>query len=398
MRTKVLSLMACVVLVHTACDFLDDPLICQSLVEEHSAMVQAGSAMLASLPEEGDQTAFQLLLNEPAINAFFANVADTDLPTLTESVRVLGQRIAVEAQPSLPLIALGGFQRCAQCVGANVPFSVALDLGPLGRVRGQGSMAAELPIGFMGQEDGRTAFIAKFQSVEVVRLTLDLPNSVAQTVLDAVEPVLRTLLTSYLQARFRDVPLVSFQPWSFGGGISLAPRGPYVYRDRGVIRFALVSNLPLDTLSGLTLPTTLPAGADALLSLHPTVFSAVGRRLTYTGAIPQSYASSGEPDAAGPLRFAMRDVQPSTTGAMRLNGSLFRTSSFCGAIDLSAALAAEVSPAGVGFSLGEVATSNPRGSAQLLARADELAGGALTRLLASFDLTANYDGDRKSVV
>lgn len=386
-------LAATVLLAMGGCALLDDLATdCAPLVEEHRQVVDLGETLLGEIPEGTETFPMALVLNQAAVNAFFANLADTDLGELNEGITVLGQSVQVSVRPRLPLLRIGGERGCPECFVANVPFDVGVLLGRSQGPRGTGNIRVQLPVGMKPIDDDRSAFVAAFQNVEVLQLDIDALSSLSPPIYNTVEPIVSRLLTNYLRSRFNDVEIASFRSWRIGrGDVRLAGRGPLVFPEQQAVVIALQSNLPLPTAS-LRTRAELPAGADVGLLFDPGLLTAMARRMNWEGEIPTDYDANGNPAPEGGNRIAFRAFEPTDNDLMDARMTLWRTNNLCGAVDLRAAMGLTLSPDGVQFSVRDVRTENARGSAAALDRFDALSGGLIESVLRVLDVTVNYDG------
>ncbi|TVQ95588.1 MAG: hypothetical protein EA398_17575 [Deltaproteobacteria bacterium] len=378
----------------TGCALLDDfSTDCEPLAQEHTETVAQAANLLGAIPDGTERFPMALVLNQAAVNAFFANLSDSDLGELTDGVSVLGQQVNVSVRPRLPQLRIGGERGCPECFVADVPFDVGVFLNRNQGPRGTGRIRLQLPVGMRPLDDDRSAFVAAFQNAEILELDIEALSSLSPVLYGAVEPLVSTLLTSYLQNRFNDVEIATFRSWRIGrGDVRLAGRGPLVFPESRAVVIALQTNLPLPETASLAARAELPPGADVGLIFDPNLLGAMARRMNYEGEIPSTYNASGAVDEAGGNRIAFRSFEAGADDTLDARMTLWRTNNLCGAMDIRAAVGLSAAPEGVRFSVRDVRYENTRGSATALERFDALSGGLMDTVLNTLDLTVNYDG------
>lgn len=373
-------------------DVLGSPAQCTEYDDEHAETLLASGQLLEAVPETTEAYAMALVLNSDAVNNLFQKLSDTNLPELTESTSVLGQNVGVAVQPEIPLLQIGGNSDCPDCFTANIPFDVGLVLGRMDLPRGAGDITVQMPVGMVPEGDEQTALIAAFQDIEITNLNIELGNGVAQNVFNTVEPIITTLLTDYLQTRFQDARIATFNSWVIGAGdVLLAGRGPFVNTDAGTVTIAMQSNLITDSPVTVESQEVLPEGADIGISIHPQLLSSMARRMLFEGVIPQTYDESGEADSNGTMKMTLSAIDSDPDGLLQVGSTLWRTGSFCGTADLNAALGFQATSQGISFALDNVEITNTRGTGQILEAADQLAGGFIDSLVSTLEVTVNYD-------
>ena len=373
-------------------DVFGNPAVCTEYDEEHADALLASGQLLDAVPESTDAYAMALVLNSDAVNNLFQKLSDTSLPELTESTSVLGQNVGVAVQPEIPLLQIGGNSDCPDCFTANIPFDIGLVLGRMDLPRGAGDITVQMPVGMVPEGDEQTALIAAFQDIEITNLNIELGNGVAQNVFNTVEPIITTLLTNYLQTRFADARIATFNSWVIGAGeVLLAGRGPFVNTDAGTVTIAMQSNLITQSPVTVESQQVLPDGADVGISIHPQLLSAMARRMLFEGVIPQTYDESGEASDSGTMKMTLSAIDSNDDGLLQVGSTLWRTGSFCGTADLQAALGFQATSSGVSFALDNVEITNTRGTGQILEAADQLAGGFIDSLVSTLEVTVNYD-------
>jgi len=364
---------------------------CGEYAEEYSAALAQSGALLDAVPATGEGYAMAMVLNQDAINNLFSRLSDVDLPELGESTTVLGQQLGVSVRPALPLLQVGGDGACADCIQANVPFDVGLDLAGLDLPRGAGNFTVQMPLGLMPEGDHQTALVARFQSIELLSLDLNLTGAAAD-VFEFVEPLVNQALTAFLQSRFEDARIATIDSWEIGRGeVLLAARGPFVNHQYGTITLAMQSNLPLPGGARAQARAQLPEGADIGIVIHPGLLAGMGGRMLYEGHIPQEYDARGEPRVGGSTRFTLSSIGSDDNGLLRATSTLWQTGGPCGTADLSASVAFSAGPGGVSFALDDLEVTGGRGAGSILQSADQLAGHYLDELLETVQVTVNYD-------
>lgn len=363
---------------------------CASYTDEYQAELSASGQLAARIPSGTGDAAMALVLSQDALNRLFRELADVALPELAQSADVGGIPLGLSIRPALPLLQIGSAD-CVDCLDARVPFDLGLVLGGLDLPRGSGALSVRLPVGMEPVDARRTAFVARFQSAEVLQLELDLPSRVSGA-FEAVEPIVSRALTALLQSRFEDVEIATLDSWEIGRGeVLLAARGPVVDHAAGTVTLALQSNLPVARGSQAPAASTLPPGAELGVVIHPALLGAMGRRMLFEGEIPQAYDAQGNAVADGSTRFTLASVGSDESGLLRARSTLWQSDGLCGAADVSASIGVSAGPRGVTLALGDVEVSNGRGSGRLLEHADDLAGSYLDALLETLSVTINYD-------
>lgn len=394
---RVLAL-AALTLTSAACDLLYDPSECTIWEEEIDQALAAGAALSPQLPTGADGAPISLVLNEAALNGMFRQLSDTDLPELSHTfdlgIPVIPQSASVSLKPELPLLQLASTPNCSGCIQARVPLDLRASLPGNISPSARGAISVAVPVGFAEiEEDDATAFIARFQSIQVIGLELGVLDGLNSNLRGLVEDIASDLLTGWLRSRFSDVPIASFKTWTIGSGaVRLAPRGPFISPDQSSIRFSLVTNLP-NTMPMLPESSGLPDGADAALHLHPSVLGAMGRRMNHEGFLPSRYSTDGTASDTGSLRMALMEVGAGEDDHLHTSSRVARSgSSLCGAFTLGAAMSMEMAPKKIALSVADVSISDTRGAARLLDLSDQVTGGLLSGLLDTLDFTINYDG------
>ncbi|MBN1945339.1 MAG: hypothetical protein JW797_06650 [Bradymonadales bacterium] len=365
---------------------------CTDYSQEYTAEFQSHGELLSSVSTSTQSYAMALILSQDAVNSLFRRLSDASLPELSESAEVLGQRLTVSIQPRIPLLQIGGQGACPSCIQANVPFDVGLDLPYVDLPRGAGAIAVQMPIRLVPLSDAQTELVAEFQSVEVLGLQLNFTNELASNILQTVQPLVSRALTAFLQSRFQDASILTLDSWKIGmGEVVLAGRGPFVHPESRTIVIAMQSNLPIGSSAAIAPSAQLPDGADIGLVVHPQLLGSMARRMLFERVIPAAYDEEGNPQESGDTLVTMQSLGSTDDGLLRAGATIWRTGSMCGTADIAAAVAFQATPQGVSFALQDVEVTGSRGSGQILARADELAGGFLDALLAHLAVTVNYD-------
>ena len=171
--------------------------------------------------------------------------------------------------------------------------------------------------------------------------------------------------------------------------MELAARGPIVRPESRTIVLAMQSNLP--TASGLapTLPGALPEGADLGVVVRLELLEALAKRIGSEEALGSAQvAGSGATDEG--LGVTLESLQGASGGGVRTAAKLWKTDSFCGSADISAALSLSFDPNGVQFGVRDVAVTSGQGSGLLLTGSQALAASYMDRLAATLAIGANY--------
>lgn len=335
-----------------------------------------------------------MMLNQNAINELFARLADTELPTLTQSFRVLGQQVGVSVRPQIPLLAIGGNARCVDCLSASVPFNVGLGFGSSPPPVGGGTIAVQMPVGMIPDDDRKTGLVASFQRLDVTSLDLNLGSGVANNLVDSAEPIINTLLTAWLRTRFENARIATIDSWALGrGDVLLAGRGPFVHPESGTIVIAMQSNLKTVMGSPLQVDPNLPEGADIGFVFHPELLLSMGRRMNYEGVIPQNYSADGTSDESngGGVRLSLQSMTSGDDQLLRTTTRLHSISNLCGSADLAASFGLAVEPGKFSFAVRDVEFVGGEGAGQLFGATDWIASQFLDSLTNTLEFTVNYD-------
>jgi hypothetical protein len=335
-----------------------------------------------------------LVLNQRAVNELFRRLGDTELPILSQSFGIFGQNITIAIQPSIPTLAIGGNANCVDCFSASVPFQIGVGSGNADELPrlGGGTLAAQLPLGMIPDTDDQTALVASFQSMEVTNLELDLGNSAFNNLLGTIEPIVNTLLSAWLQSRFENARIATFDSWALGQGqVKLAGRGPFVYPSTETIVIAMQSNLQHNLNGSMEMQTALPIGADIGFVFHPELLLSMTRRMHYEGVIPQDYDESGNQLAAGGTKVTFNTMASGDDGLLRTGATLYRTDNICGTASFTAAMGISVEPGTFAFTVQDVAVTGGQGVGQLFSNDSWGTGVLVDSLLDTLQFTVNYD-------
>ncbi len=90
------------------------------------------------------------------------------------------------------------------------------------------------------------------------------------------------------------------------------------------------------------------------------------------------------------LGVTLESLRSSPTGGVATAAKLWKTDSYCGSADISAALSLSFDPNGVRFGVSDVAVTAGQGSGLLLSASQSLASAYMGRLAATLALGANY--------
>ncbi len=393
MKCHAIAPLALALLFLGGCEYVDENgSTCTSYQSSYAETLSESANLLTEVPESAEQFPMALVINQRALNTMFSQLTNTDVPELTDSTRVLGQTVSVSVQPTIPLLQIGGTDACPDCIRASVPFDIGGSVAGVNLPRGLGSVDVQMPIRLVPQPEGRTALVAEFQDVSILNLDMDLGRGVTDQVFNAIEPMASNLLTNYLQARFSDARIATMSPWVIGSGeVLLAGRGPFVFPEEGSVVIAMQSNLPLSELPGIAVDAMLPEGADVGVIFHPEVLGAMARRMTFERVIPQQYDESGQASGSGNMKLTMGDITGTTDGLLRTSSTLWRTGSFCGAVDVVAAMGLNVSDSGFRLNVSDVAFENGTGAGMLLSSSSWVTSGFISSLTNVLETTINYD-------
>ena len=388
--TAVLSGMA-------GCDVLDSIAgsSCSTFVAEYDQEMQSSGVLLETIPAQPQNFPMGLVLNTRAINWLFARLADTELPEISESFRVLGQEVSLVVQPEIPLFAIGGNARCPECLSAVVPLSIGVGINNPDPRRGSGQLMLQMPVTMVPVDNRKTSLVAQFQGLEITGIDIELPVDLPANVLNPAEDLAASLLTEYLASRFRDARIATFDSWELGQGqILLAGRGPFVFPESETMLIAMQSNLPLAQTTTLDVQTTLPEGADIGFVFHPALLLSLSRRMNFEGVVPSEVDDAGNSfdSASGEAgnRVTLQTMETTEDGLLRTSARIWRTDSFCGTADLQASMGLSIGDGGFAFTVQDVEITGGRGFGSLLG--NSWAGGELLNsLLSTLDITVNYN-------
>lgn len=373
---------------------------CDAYASTYLSELEAGGALASTVPDTPEGFAMGLVLNQRAVNDLFQRLGDTELPELSQGipVPVLGD-VTLAVQPSLPTLGIGGDASCVDCFRADVPFSISVGLGGAPAQVASGQLGAQMPLGMRPAADQKTALVASFQSMQVTRLDVTLgenPGSVVNAIVDQIEPVSEALLTRYLQDRFEDAKVATFDTWALGDGeVLLAGRGPYVFPESETIVIAMQSNLVLPSTpfaqARLDEQARLPEGADLGVIFDPGILLSMTRRMHYEGVIPQDYDVAGQSVSGGGSALTFQSMSAEPDGLLRAAATLYRTDNLCGTADVSAALGLTVEPGTFAFSVRDFSITDGQGLGSLFSEDSWLTGPFVDQLLTTLDFTVNYD-------
>lgn len=369
---------------------------CDTYQTTYQSELAAGGQLAAQIPATPEGFAMGLVLNQRAVNDFFQRLGDTELPVLQQglgNIPLLGE-ISIAVQPSIPTLGIGGDANCPDCFRASVPFAIGVGVGDNQPNLGGGTLSAQLPLGMVPESNQRTALVASFQTLEVTGLQLDITrNATVNAVLDQIEPVTTTLLSRFLQTRFEDARIATFDSWALGqGDVLLAGRGPYVFPENETILIAMQSNLLVGDGSTLDAQSSLPAGADIGFVFHPNLLLAMTRRMHYEGVIPQGYTESGQlADGTASSAVTFQTMQTDDEGLLRTGATLYRTDNLCGTASLAASFGLQVEPGSFALRVQDVEVTDGDGIGSLFAQDAWGTGPLVDQLLSTLEFTINYD-------
>lgn len=373
----------------TGCQELGGLFPCDGYDSAYQTELVNNGQLLGEVSSSTTSFPMALVLSQTAVNQLFAKLADTAIPTLSDDATLLGQTLEVSVRPSLPLLAVGGDSRCPSCISASMPFSVGLGINGSSASFGTGRLSAQLPIGIEPEGNRSSALLARFEQSDILQIDLQVGDPTLDSYIDIVEPIAAALVTHYTRTRFASARVASFGSWTVGeGAVELAARGPIVRPESRTIVLAMQSNLP--TASGLaaTLPSTLPEGAEMGVVVRLELLEALAKRIGSEEALGATAQASGE--TGDGIGVTLASLRGSPTGGVATRATLWKTDSYCGSADLSAALALSFDPNGVRFGVSDVAVTSGQGSGLLLSASQSLASAYMNRLAATLAVGANY--------
>jgi len=392
------ALALALVIASPACVYLEEVLRdgfgdCERYDEEWAANLEAGGQLLPNVPDTPLDYAMGMLLNTAAINEMFRRLDDNELPVLSESVDVLGLTITLSVQPDIPLLAIGGDESCPECFSAELEFFNQVDISGWVVPGGSGTIGFQMPIGMEPIDDYQTSLVAYFQDLEVDTLEVDFGDeSVNQFYGTYLEPVCTTLITEYLQWRFEDVPIATFDSWAIGqGDILLAPRGPYIFPQFDTMLLAMQTNLDMEIATAPPDQFDLPSDADVGLIFHPELIVAMAKRMNYENVIPQEYDESGGEQEGGPVKLTIESMTSDELGLLRTEAKLWMVEDLCGTATMEASMEMTVSPSIFTFGVSDFAITEGEGFGLVFSENDWLISGMMNALLDTMQITVNYD-------
>lgn len=396
MKVTNLTAIAVLGLALSACDFSESLLgaldgDCEGYRATYQTELVKSGELASTIPTSPDGFAMGLVLNQRAVNELFRRLGDTELPVLSQSIGILGEDLTIAVQPAIPTLAIGGTGACTDCFQASVPFQIGIGAGEDIPNLGGGTLGAQLPLGMIPESDDKTALVASFQSLEVTNLDIDLGGTAFQAAVGTVEPLVNTLLTAWLQSRFEDARIATFDSWALGRGeVKLAGRGPFVHRETETIVIAMQSNLKTTLNGSLDVQTQLPEGADIGFVFHPELLLSMTRRMHYEGVIPHDYDQLGNQLDTGGTKVTFHTMASDDDGLLRTGATLYQTDNLCGTASFDAALGLTVEPGLFAFTVQDVAVSDGQGIGELLTN-DWATGALVDGLLDTLQFTINYD-------
>ena len=373
----------------TGCQELNSFFPCDGYDSAYQTRLVANGQLLSEVSSSSSSFPMALVLSQTAVNQLFAKLADTAIPTLSQDASLLGQSLEVSVRPSLPLLAVGGDSRCPACISASMPFSIGLGINGSSSSFGTGRLTAQLPIGIAADGDRRSALLARFEESDFLQIDLTVGDAALDSYLDLVEPIAAALVTQYTRTRFANARVASFGSWTVGeGAVELAARGPIVRPESRTIVLAMQSNLPTSSGLAATLPSTLPEGAEMGVVVRLELLEALAKRIGSEEALGSTAQASG--DAVEALGVTLESLRSAPTGGVATAAKLWKTDSYCGSADISAALSLSFDPNGVRFGVSDVAVTAGQGSGLLLSASQSLASAYMGRLATTLALGANY--------
>ena len=373
----------------TGCQELNSFFPCDGYDTAYQTRLVTNGQLLSEVSSSSSSFPMALVLSQTAVNQLFAKLADTAIPTLSQDASLLGQSLEVSVRPSLPLLAVGGDSRCPACISASMPFSIGLGINGSSSSFGTGRLSAQLPIGIAADGDRRSALLARLEESDILQIDLTVGDAALDSYLDLVEPIAAALVTQYTRTRFANARVASFGSWTVGeGAVELAARGPIVRPESRTIVLAMQSNLPTSSGLAATLPSRLPEGAEMGVVVRLELLEALAKRIGSEEALGSTAQASG--DAVEALGVTLESLRSSPTGGVATSAKLWKTDSYCGSADISAALSLSFDPNGVRFGVSDVAVTAGQGSGLLLSASQSLASTYMGRLATTLALGANY--------
>ncbi len=380
----------------TSCDFLQEVLEgfgdCTAYEVEYESYFLSGGNLRPVVPDSVDDYAMAMILNTAAVNELFRRLGDTDFPVLSTSVDVLGMEISVGVEPDIPNLSIGGTASCPDCFHADVDITPYLAINGYQIPAGAGVLGVQMPAGMVPIDDRQTELVAFFQELEVTDLDVDLGNDLANAYYDYVEPVLLLLLTEYLQWRFEDALIATFDSWPLGEGeVLLAPRGPFIYPEFETMVMPIQTNLILDSFTPLEDQIELPDGADIGIVFHPNLLVAMARRMNYENVIPEGYDGDGNAAPDGPVKLTISHMDSDPMGLLRTNARLWMLEDLCGTADMAVSMGISADTESFTLAVSDVAITEGEGFGAVLAEADWMISEMTNSLVNVLEITINYD-------
>lgn len=399
-RPSALLPLLCLPLVMTAgCEDLVNNLAgadCPAFASQYGERIEGHSVLLETIPAEAENFPMGLVINTRALNYLFAKLSDSNLPELTESFNVLGQRITLKLAPSIPLLQIGGNQSCPECLTAAVPFGVGVGINNPNPPLGAGTMRVQMPVGMVPVDNRRTSLVADFSGLTVLGIDVDVPGNLPANILSEAERIASNALGTFLRNRFQSARIATFDSWALGrGDVLLAGRGPFLYPEQGTMLIAMQSNLPLAESPSLEVTTALPAGADFGFVFHPSLLLSLTQRMNWEGVVANGVDDAG--DAVANADAASNRVTLETMGLsadqslLRVGATLWRTSSFCGTADLAASMGLTIEADRFAFRVTDVQITGGEGFGSLISQDNWATGSFIRSLTQTLDITINYD-------
>lgn len=370
---------------------------CTAYATSYDADLAKSGELAPSIPTTPDNFPMALVLNTRAVNMLFQNLADAALPELSESIDIpiLGA-LTVAIQPEIPLFAIGGDASCPTCFAADVPFNIGVGFNNDNPSTVGATLGVQMPVAMMPEDDRKTSLVASFQTLSVTRLEFESSSGPFADFANQIEDVTTSLLTGYLQSRFEDARIASFDSWAIGQGeVLLAGRGPFVFPEQGTVMIAMQSNLKIDDGTTLEQQSQLADGADIGFVFHPNLLLSMSRRMHYEGVIPQNYDQEGNAltsNATGDAALvSLQSMRTTDDNLLNVGARLFRTNNLCGTADLTANLGLTVEPGTFAFTVQDVDITDGQGIGSLFTNDAWGASGFVDSLVETLDFTVNYD-------
>ncbi len=363
---------------------------CEAYQAQHQYNFEQGGLLKDEVPDQAVDYAMAMILNRAALNELFRRLDDNELPTLTDSTNILGMEVSIAIEPDIPLFGISG-SSCDECLTAEMEFHPQIAINGYWFPAGGGTIGFELPSGMEPIDDHQTAFVAYFQHMVVDTLDMDLGDPTAEAIYDSLEPIITMLVTDWLQSRFHNAPIATFDSWQIGEGeVLLAPRGPYVYPDLETVVLPIQTNLYMDITTPPVEQFMLPAGADMGFILRPELLVAMAKRMNYENVIPEEYDEAGEESEGGGVKFTIQSMTSDRFGWLQTDARLYFLEEACGTADMQISMEMSVSTESFHLAVADFHITEGQGVGLLLSESDWLTSAFINALLETLEITINY--------